>query len=34
MEVLRPKCKSYSLEFDTIATDIYDGKLKIVEESK
>lgn len=31
MEVLCPRCKSYSLEFNTVATDVCDGKLKIVD---
>lgn len=33
MEVLCPKCKSYSLEFENIATDIDSGKLTMVDET-
>lgn len=33
MEVLCPKYKSYSLEFDTVATDVCGGVLTMVEET-
>lgn len=33
MEVLCPKCKSYSLEFDNIANDVDGGILKIIDDT-